>query len=145
MEPCREKFGFWDDVATLDHDSCSHVLLGCSVGGDCVELVVQGLPHDDNGVLDHGGGGAEDEVDCAGDDAVAVELPVGLDVQGVLVTQDVATNESGHVSLVPECNGLVSLSTGRVLECHCLGNEPFCSVGCNEEAKSNQFIHAKGT
>jgi len=56
-------------------------------------LVCFGLPHEDLGVLDQGGGVAEDEVDCARDFTVAVELTVGVCVQCVLVTAHCAIEE----------------------------------------------------
>lgn len=71
--------------------------LDSAVGGDDVLLVGQGLPHDESGVLDDDGGVAEDKIDGAGDDAVGVELAVGLGVECVLVAFHFAVVEGRSV------------------------------------------------
>lgn len=66
------------------------------MSGDYVLLVVHWFSDDEDGVLDDGGGVAEDEIDGAGDDAVAVELAVGLGVECVLV--------AFHSAIVEDCS-----------------------------------------
>ena len=80
LEPVLEQLHLRDDFAVVDHQSCGFARLLSSVCGHCVLLVVFWPSYYDQGVLDHGRGVAEDEVYGAGDDAVPVELAVGLDV-----------------------------------------------------------------
>ena len=58
-------------------------------------------------VLDDGGGIAEDEVDGADDDALDVELTVGMDVECVLIGEHVAAVKSREVGANSESHGLV--------------------------------------
>lgn len=67
--------------------------MGCHHAG----LVLQWLPDDHLAVLEDGGCVPKDEVDGSTDGAVAVELPVGLGVEGVLVPVHVAVVENGQV------------------------------------------------
>lgn len=80
-----------------------HPSLGCHHAS----LVVHRLPHYHLAVLEHHSRIAEDEVDGAADGAVAVELPVGLGVEGVLVAVHLAVVEDGQVGLHPQSHGLV--------------------------------------
>lgn len=110
--------------AVLDHDAGDFTGDLSAVGGHGVLLTVHGFPDDDEAVLDEGGAGAKDEVNGAGDDAVAVEVAVGLGVEGVLVTVHAAVVEGGPVGLDAEGHGLVALWPGCVLEAHSLCYEP---------------------
>lgn len=85
--------GVGHDAAVLDDNTCAHLLVGGAVGGDDVLLVLHGHPEEDGGVLDQGACVAEDEVNGSGDLTVAVELALGVCVQGVLVTPDGAVKE----------------------------------------------------
>lgn len=88
-----------------------------------VLLLVHGLSYDDQAVLYDGRGVPEDEVDGAGDEAVPVELAVGLDVEGVLEGVHAAVEEGGHVGLDAERHRLVALRAGGVAEAHGLADE----------------------
>lgn len=46
-------------------------------------------------ILEYGGAIAEDEINCSGDQAVDVELTVGMGVKGVLVCQNITLVECG--------------------------------------------------
>ena len=69
----------------MDHQSSGFTLFSFSVCSHCVLLVVLWPSYYDQGVLDHSRRVTEDEVYGARDDTIAVELAMGLDVQGVLV------------------------------------------------------------
>ncbi|KAK6254279.1 hypothetical protein SCA6_015584 [Theobroma cacao] len=60
-----------------------------------VLLVVHGLPNNEQRVLDDRIGVAKYEIDSARYDAIPVELPMGLNVEGVLV--------SIHSAVVKDC------------------------------------------
>jgi hypothetical protein len=118
LEPQCEELLLWDDPTVVDHQPGGLALVGSSLRRHGVLLVVHGLPSDDQRVLDNRGGVTEDEVHSAGDDAVAVELSVCLDVQGILVPIHSTVEEGRHIGLDAESHGLVSLRTSCVLETH---------------------------
>lgn len=67
-------------------------------------------------VLEHDGGVAEDEIDGSGDETLDEELTVRVDVESVLVSQHVATVESGEIGTHTESHRLMLGRTRRVLE-----------------------------
>ncbi|GJN31218.1 hypothetical protein PR202_gb19584 [Eleusine coracana subsp. coracana] len=89
-----------------------------------VLLVVHASPHLDEAVLQHHLRVAEDEVDGAADDAVAVVLPARVRVQRVLVPVELALVERRHVALHPQRHGLVVLGPRRVLHPDAAHQEP---------------------
>lgn len=94
-------------MAALEDKGTGAVGFCSSAGGDEALLGFDGgLSDDELAVLEDSEGVAEDEVDGAGDGAVAVELALGLDVESVL--------EAVHCAVVEHC--LVCCYS----ECHCL-------------------------
>ncbi|KAF7837798.1 RING-H2 finger protein ATL2 [Senna tora] len=86
-----------DELAALEDQGARAVCDRAAAGCDDAVLVVEWLPDDESAVLEDGVGVTEDEVDGAGDEAVTVELPVGLGVQGldtIFVVE--GTGESGE-------------------------------------------------
>lgn len=81
----------------MDRNASVLVNIGFTLGRNGVELVSQRLPGLDVAVLENDGGVSEDEVDGAGDVAVAIELAVGVGVESVLETVDQALVEHGHI------------------------------------------------
>lgn len=116
----------------MEDDSGALASVRPPVGRDGVLLAVERLPDDDHGVLDDGGGVAEDEVDSAADDAASVELAVGLGVEGVLVAFHPAVKEDGAVGLHPQCHCLALDCTGGVPEPNCLCYESLPNCRCNQ-------------
>ena len=108
----------------MDHEAGGLAAVDAALGGDDVLLVVKGAADDEDTVLENGRGVSEDEVDGAGDDAGAVELPMGLRVERVLVALHAAVEEDGAVRLHPQGHGLVLYCASRVAEAHGDGDEP---------------------
>lgn len=52
------------------------MLILFTFSGDCVELIRKRLTRPDVAALEDNGGGSEDEINCSGDVAVAVELTI---------------------------------------------------------------------
>lgn len=110
--------GIGGDGAVVEDDGGGRLPGLAALCGDDVLLVVEGLADEDLAVLEDGFGVAEDEVDGAGDGAVAVELAEGVDVEGVLVRVHLAVVEDGAVGLDEKGDGLVFRWAGGVLEPH---------------------------
>lgn len=85
------------DAAAVDREARVLVWVGLALRRDGVVLAPQRLARLDAAVLEYRGGVAEDEVDGARDGAVAVELAVGVGVEGVLVGVEAAAVEDGAV------------------------------------------------
>ncbi|KAL9688728.1 hypothetical protein QQ045_033152 [Rhodiola kirilowii] len=96
------EFGIGDDFTTLDDDSGRLATFLAAVGGYGVELVVVRFVDHEGAVLEEDWGVTEEEVDCAGDDAVAVVLTLGVGVEYVLVAVHSAVLEDGEVGLDSE-------------------------------------------
>lgn len=79
--------------APVDRKARVLVRVGLALGRDGVVLPPHRLLGLDGAVLEDGGRVPEDEVDGAGDRALAVELTVRVRVEGVLVAVDVAPVE----------------------------------------------------
>ena len=84
-------------MAILQDESAGLVGLFAASGEDDALLIVQGFSEDEPAVLEDGGGGAENEIDGAGDGAIAVELAVALGIEGILVSIKVAVVEDGVI------------------------------------------------
>lgn len=69
------------------------VRIGPALGRDGDLLLVHGAAGVDHAVLEDGGSVAEDEVHGAVDVALFVELPLRVDVEGVLVAFETAAEE----------------------------------------------------
>lgn len=99
----------------------------CSYGH---KLVGHGLSRHDVAVLEDDGRVPEDEVDCARDVAVAVELTVRVGVESVLERIEGASVEDRLVGPRSEGHGLVLCCTGRVLEPYVPSYESFTGNTC---------------
>uniref|UniRef100_J3MZR6 Uncharacterized protein n=1 Tax=Oryza brachyantha TaxID=4533 RepID=J3MZR6_ORYBR len=97
---------------------------------DGVLLAREREPGEDGAALEDGGGVAEDEVDGAGDAALAVELPAALGVQRVLVPPHLAEVHDGAVRGGPERHRLVVLRPGRVLDRQLTSHEAIAFNTC---------------
>uniref|UniRef100_J3LYJ2 Uncharacterized protein n=1 Tax=Oryza brachyantha TaxID=4533 RepID=J3LYJ2_ORYBR len=124
LEPVGEELLVGDEAAVLDDEAGLHVGVGAAVRRHRVLLVVHRAAGDDEAVLEHGSGVSEDEVDGAGDDAVAEELAPGVHVQRVLERVEPAVVEGREVALHAQPPRLVALRAGRVVEPHVLADEP---------------------
>ncbi|OAY84518.1 hypothetical protein ACMD2_15403 [Ananas comosus] len=113
-----------DDAAVVDDEAGGLVAVGAALRGDDVLLVVERAADDEDAVLEDGGGVAEDEVDGAGDDAVAVELPHRVRVERVLVALHPAVQENGPVRLHAQRHRLVLDRPCRVAESYARAHEP---------------------
>jgi len=80
--------------------------------------------------LEHGGAVAKDEVDGAGDAAVAVELPERVRVQRVLVALHRHAEEGGAVRVHAQRHRLVRRRPRRVPDRQVPGDEPRASHRC---------------
>nr|GMD13383.1 hypothetical protein Iba_chr07aCG12430 [Ipomoea batatas] len=94
--------GIREDLAGLEDNAAHSSTVLSTLGRHHAGLILHWLPHDHLAVLEHGRRVPEDEVDGAGDGAAAVELAVGVGVEGVLVP----ANEP--VSLYCHRGGLIS-------------------------------------
>jgi hypothetical protein len=104
------------EAAVLEHEARALAAVGAALRRGDVLLVVHGAAEDQDAVLEHGGRVAEHEVDGARDDAVAVELRLGVRVQRVLVRVHAAVEEDGPVRLHQQRHRLVLRRAGRVAE-----------------------------
>ena len=111
------------DTRVVDDNSCVLVRIGPGLSRDGVTLAAHRLSDEDVAVLKNGDGVATDEVDGAVDVAVAVELALRVDVQGVLVALEAAAVEDRVVGARPEGHGLVFRRSGGVLEGYVLSDE----------------------
>lgn len=111
------------DTRVLDNNTRVLIRVGSALSGDGVFLSTTRFSDVDVGVLDDGDGVAEDEVDGAVNVAVAVELALRVDVQGVLVAFEAAAVEDGVVGAGPESHRLLILRSGGVFERHVLSDE----------------------
>ena len=102
----------------MDDESGGFVWLVSAVCSDGGELVLHGLSDEDVGVLEDGGGVAEDEVDGAVDLTATVELAIGVGVESVLVSLEAASEEDGFVGAHLYRHRLVPLRAGCVLKRH---------------------------
>lgn len=87
------------NATVLEREPGLATRIGAALGGDAVELPRERSPGPDVAVLEHGGGVAADEVDCAVDGAVSEELTVGLRVQRVLEPHHFAPVENSPVAV----------------------------------------------
>jgi hypothetical protein len=104
------------EAAVLEDEARALAPVRAALRRGDVLLVVHGPAEDQDAVLEHGGRVAEDEVDGPGDDAVAVELRLGVRVQRVLVRVHAAVEEDGPVRLHQQRHRLVLGRAGRVAE-----------------------------
>lgn len=88
-----------------------------------VLLVVIRLACIQAAILEDHGRVPKDEVDCAIDVALAIELAEGVDIKRVLVANEAATVKGGEVGAAPKGHGLVLARTGIVLEGYALRYE----------------------
>lgn len=82
----------------MDGNSGVLVRVGSALSRDGVLLLVHGPPGEDHAVLEDDGGVAEDEVYGAVDVAFFVELPLGMDIESVLVAFEATAIEDREVS-----------------------------------------------
>ncbi|GAV70989.1 hypothetical protein CFOL_v3_14484, partial [Cephalotus follicularis] len=78
----------------LYHNSCGFVLVNPSLGCHNVLLVIHGFPDHNHAVLEDSGCITKDKVNSSRDHATPVELPMSLDIQGVLVSFESAVQEN---------------------------------------------------
>ena len=93
FDTCQVRRGSYPGF--LNHYPCVLVRVGSTLGCDHVLLARVGAPRMDVTVLEHRRGIAKDEVNGARDQAVDVELAVGMDVETVLVCKYVTLVECG--------------------------------------------------
>ncbi|CAL1390128.1 unnamed protein product [Linum trigynum] len=116
------------DPAGLEREPGRLARVRPAVGEDDDGVPRPGPAKEEAAALEDGGGVAEDEVDGAGDVALAVELAEGEGVEGVLVPGDAAAVEDGAVGCGVECHRLFSAGARRVLEADVSCDE---SVACD--------------
>lgn len=114
----------------MDRDPGVLVRVLAVLRGDGVLLERHGLSGVDGAVLEDHGRVAEDEVDCAVDVAVAVELSLRVRVEGVLVADDVAPVDHRVVRAHAEGHRLVLAWSRPVLECYVPRYETGPSCSC---------------
>lgn len=102
-----------------------------------VLLVFQWLPEEEGAALEDCSTVAEDEVDGAGDEAVSVELAVGVCVERVLVPFYVAIKEDHFIGARTQRHRLVLLRAGRVFEADVSGYEVIPMHGCGRKQLIN--------
>ncbi|KAG6428526.1 hypothetical protein SASPL_112778 [Salvia splendens] len=120
------------DAAAVDGEARVLVRVGFALRRDGVVLPSQRLARLDAAVLEDRGGVAEDEVDGARDGAVAVELAVGVRVEGVLVGVEAAAVEDGAVGGGSDGRGLELFWAGGVLEAHVHRHEAAAFCDCKD-------------
>lgn len=103
----RPQIGGGSDSAFLNDNPSVLIWVCSSLCSDHVPLAGIGAAGVDVAVLDDGSGIAEDEVDGADDDALDVELAVGVDVECVLIGEHVAAVKSREVGANTESHRLV--------------------------------------
>lgn len=99
IESHRVECGIGDDGAILEDQCCWLAPLFPTLCCHNALLVFQWLADNEGTVLEDCSSIAEDEVDCARDGAVAVELAFGVRVKRVLVSIHGAVVEDGHIGL----------------------------------------------
>ena len=112
-----------------------------ALGCDGVLLAREALSGHDLAVLEHHGPVSEDEVHGACDVALAVELALGVGVEGVLVAVDGAAVEDREVGVRTEGHGLVLLGAGRVLEGYVPCDEPLPFHGCTNNKTALSYLN----
>jgi len=122
------------DGAAAEDDPRGLRRVGATLRRDGVVLALlrPQLPgQDDQGrVVEHRRGVAEDEVDGARDAAPGVELPHGVRVQRVLVTQQLHAVQHRAVTRGPERHRLVRVGTRRVGDRQVARHEPVREHTC---------------
>ena len=124
-----------NDGTTLEDKCCWLTPLCPAMCCHNAILVIHWLPNHHCAVLEHCSRVSKDEVNGATDGAVAVELAMGVDVEGVLVPIHLAVVEDGHVGTHAECHGLVLLGSCGVLEANVFGYEVVSNHSCNNQLK----------
>lgn len=120
-----------EELRRGDHRAVVHGEPGVLVGvaarlrREDVGLAGDGGAGDELARLEDGGGVAEDEVDGAGDGALAVELAERVRVERVLVALDAAPVRRRHVRAHPQRHRLPLRRPRRVPERHVPSHEPF--------------------
>lgn len=108
----------------MDHDSRVLIRVGSSLGCDGVLLVGHGSPCIYIAVLNNSSGVTKDEIYGTINVAFFVELTLGVDVEGVLISFKAATVKDGEVGSGSEGNCLVLLWSGCVFKCYASCYEP---------------------
>ena len=106
------------------------VRVSAALSGDRIELALEGEARVDVARLEDDGGVAKDEVNGAVDVAFAVELAVGVGVEGVLVGLEAAPEEGGEVGAAAERNGLAFARPRRVSDRQVHGEEALPRHDC---------------
>jgi len=123
----------------------ARVLVGVlpALRGDRVLLAPQGQARRQRAALQHGGRVAEDEVDGAGHEALAVQVAERVRVQGVLVPVDAAAVGDGAVGAHAQRHRLVLRWPRRVLHPQVLQDDPVSRHGCTHHSKRKIQIKIK--
>lgn len=114
----------------MDDDARVFIRVFSSLGSDRVLLIDHRFSYINVAVLEDCHGVAEYEVHRAIYVAIAIELSLRVDIEGVLIPLEAALVENGEVGARTEGYGLVFMGSGRVLECHASCYEPFTGNAC---------------
>lgn len=114
----------------MDRDASVLIWVFSVLGRDGYLLLVHWLSGVNVAVLEDDCGIAENEIDGAVNVAVAIELTLGVHVQRVLITDDLATVNNRVVCTYSECNGLMLGRTSVIFKCYVTCHEPCTGGGC---------------
>lgn len=129
-----------EDEAVLDGEAGALVRVLAALGGDGDLLERERHAREDAAPLEHGRAVAEDEVDCAVDVALPVELPQRVRVQRVLVPLEAALEECRLVRVHAHRHRLVLFWPRRVAERHAAAYKPFARHRCHVNSWSIHIL-----
>lgn len=119
--------------AVLENQARQQVAVGPAGGSHDALLVFKRPSDEDQAILVECLCVPEDKVDGTSDGAVAIELPIGMAVQGVLVTIKLAVEEGSPVTIDNYGHSLVFSSTSGVLKSNVLESVPPSLKSCKQE------------
>ncbi|BAS71206.1 Os01g0234433, partial [Oryza sativa Japonica Group] len=129
-----------EEAAAVHGDAGALVRVAPPLRRDRVLLPRQRPPRPQRAVLQHHGGVPEHEVHRAGDVAVAVELPLRVRVQRVLVPQHGAPVHHRVVAAQQQRHRLVPRRAGAVLHRHVPHDEPRPGHRCGDDEDRHDTI-----
>lgn len=123
----------------MDGDACVLIWILSVLGRDGVLLKVHGLARIEATVLKDHSCIPKDKIDGAVDVAFPEELPLRVDIEGVLVADDIAPVDHCVVSTNAQGHRLVLARTGPVLKCNVPSNESCSCRRCGIEGSSRSL------
>ena len=119
----------------MDGNACVLIWVFAVLGSNGVLLPIHWLARIDATVLEYYGCIAEYEIHRAVDVTFAEELAIGVNIEGVLVSYDVAPIDHAMVSSNSKCYCLARSWSSCILKCYVPCDEACSSCGCRVGVK----------